>query len=117
MGSGAPQWYSQANNFAQAAIIQVLAGQTVTNINFYQRPIAAPPSNLCVPSPVANGTEFKFHLPTVFGVNYVLEYKDDLNDITWKTAQCISGNGSMLVIADPAPAAPQRLYRIRMETP
>jgi hypothetical protein len=117
MGSGTPQWYPQATNFAQAATIQVLAGQTVTNINFYQRPAPIPPSNLCVPAPVANGTEFKFHLPTVFGVDYVLEYKDGLNDTTWKPVQCISGNGSTLVIADPVPTAPQRLYRIRMQTP
>lgn len=116
-GSGAPQWYPQATNFDQAAIIQVLAGQTVTNINFYQRPAPVPPSNLCVPCPLANGTEFKFHLPTVFGVDYILEYKDDLTDTTWKPVQCISGNGSTLVIADPAPTAPQRLYRIRMQTP
>jgi hypothetical protein len=117
MGSGAPQWYPQATNFAQAATIQVLAGQTVTNINFYQRPAPVPPSNLCVPCPVANGSEFKFHLPTVFGVDYILEYKDDLTDTTWKPVQCISGNGSTMVIADPAPTAPQRLYRIRMQTP
>ena len=116
MVSGAPQWYSQATNFSQAAIIQVLAGQTVTNINFYQRPNAAPPSYLWVPSPVANGKEFKFHLPTIFGVNYVLEYKNGLGDTTWKPAQSINGNGSTLVITDPAPATPQRFYRIRMQT-
>ena len=117
MGSGAPQWYYQATNFAGAATIQVLAGQTVTNINFYQRPAPTPPSVLSMPAPVANGTELKFHLPTVFGVNYILEYKDDLNDPTWKPAQSIGGNGSKLVIADPAPTAPVRLYRIRMDTP
>ena len=117
MGSSAPQWYSQAADFAQAATIQVLAGQTVTNINFYQRPIPVPPSNLSLPAPLANGTELKFHLPTVFGVNYVLEYKDGLNDTTWKLVQSIDGNGSTLAIADPAPAASQRFYRIRMQTP
>ena len=117
MGSGAPQWYYQATNFAGAATIQVLAGQTVSNINFYQRPTPTPPSDLSVPAPVANGTELKFHLPTVFGVDYILEYKNDLNDSTWMPVQSISGNGSMLVIADPAPTAPMRLYRIRMETP
>ena len=117
MGSGTPQWYPQATNFDHAAIIQVLAGQTVTNINFYQRPAPVPPSNLSVPCPVANGTEFKFHLPTVFGVSYVLEYKDDLSDTTWNTAQCIDGNGATLAIADPAPTATQRYYRLRMQTP
>jgi hypothetical protein len=66
---------------------------------------------------VANGTERKFHLPTVFGVLYVLEYKDNLNDTVWKTAQSVDGNGSTLVISDPAPTAPQRVYRIRMQTP
>ena len=117
MGSGTPQWYPQATNFAGAATIQVLAGQTVTNINFYQRPAPTPPSNLSLPAPVANGTERKFHLPTVFGVLYVLEYKDNLNDTVWKTAQSLDGNGSTLVIADPAPTAPRRYYRIRMQTP
>jgi hypothetical protein len=117
MGSGAPQWYYQATNFAGAATIQVLAGQTVSNINFYQRPAPTPPTDLSVPVPVANGTELKFNVPTVFGVDYILEYKNDLNDSTWMPVQSIGGNGSTLVIADPAPTAPMRLYRIRMETP
>jgi len=81
------------------------------------RPAPTPPSNLSLTAPVANGTELKFQLPTVFGVDYILEYKNDLNDSTWKPVQWISGNGSTLVIADPAPTAPMCFYRIRMETP
>ena len=91
MGGGAPQWYYQATNFAGAAIIQVLAGQTVSNINFYQRPAPTPPSGLSVPAPVANGTEFKFNVPTVFGVNYVLEYKNDLNDQSGSRPRPLAG--------------------------
>jgi hypothetical protein len=115
--STSPQWYPQAASFAQAATIQVLAGQTATNINFYPRPVPAAPAELSLPLPSVNGTELTFGMSTVFGVTYFLEYKDGLEDSTWKTAQQLSGTGSPLVLADPSPSGVHRFYRIRMQTP
>ena len=115
--TAAPQWFPQAATFAEAGPIQVQAGQTVTNINFYVRPVPVAPANLSLPTPVWNGTERAFNTPTVAGVTYVLEYKDSLGDLTWKQVQAISGTGDTLVLADPAAAPAQRFYRLRMQTP
>lgn len=113
----APQWYPQAATFAQAAPIQVQAGQTVSNINFYVRPVPVPPVNISLPTPTVNGTELSFNTPTVAGVVYCLEYKDSLADPQWKPALTITGTGGTLVLADPAAAASQRFYRLRMQAP
>jgi hypothetical protein len=113
----APQWYPQAATFAQAAPIQVQAGQTVSNINFYVRPIPVPPASLSLPVPACNGAELTFNTPTVAGVIYCLEYKDSLADLQWKPAQTITGTGDILVLAHSAGASPQRFYRLRMQTP
>jgi hypothetical protein len=113
----APQWYAQATTFDLATPIQVLAGQTVSNINFYLRPLPAAQTNLCLPTPVLNGTERTFTTPTVAGVTYILEFKDSLSDLQWKGAQTNTGTGGSLVLAHLVGSAPQRFYRVRMQTP
>jgi hypothetical protein len=113
----APQWYPQAATFAQAAPIQVQAGQTVSNINFYLRPVPVAPSSLVLPAPVFNGTESAFSTPTVAGVFYWLEYKDSLTDAQWKPIQVITGTGDTMVLADSAAASSHRFYRLRMQAP
>ena len=115
--TAAPQWYPQAATFAQATPIQVQAGQTASNINFYVRPVPVPPASLSLPTPTFNGAELTFRTPTVAGVTYCLEYKDSLADLQWKPAQTITGTGGALLLADPAAASPKRFYRLRMQTP
>jgi len=112
-----PQWYPQAASFAQAATIQVLAGTTVSNINFYQRPKIVPPSEFNLPAPRNNGSELSFPMLTTYGVTYILEYKDGLGDAPWLPAQSLFGNGSRLAISDPAPSPVRRFYRLRMQAP
>jgi hypothetical protein len=115
--AAAPQWYPQAPTFDLATAVQVQAGQTVSNVNFYLRPVPVTQTNLCLPPPVLNGSEVTFTTPTVAGVTYVLEYKDALSAPQWKGTQTNTGTGGMLLLAHPSGSAPQRFYRIRMLTP
>jgi major membrane immunogen (membrane-anchored lipoprotein) len=115
--AAAPQWYPQAPSFALATALPVQAGQTLSNVNFYVRPVPAAQTNLCLPAPVFNGSELVFSAPTIAGVTYILEYKDSLADSQWKAAQTITGTGNSIVLADAASGGPSRFYRLRMQTP
>ncbi len=115
--SNSIQWYPKAATFAEAATIQVTAGSTVSNINFVVLSDPVLPSDLFAPLPVFNGGEITFAVPTGTGLTYVLEYKDSLQDETWKVALSITGNGSDMVLADPAGPATRRFYRVTVIRP
>jgi len=61
------------------------------------------------------GGEFQFTVHTKTGFNYVIEYKNDLNDPTWTPLTTIPGNGEPQVVTDPSPATQMRYYRARSE--
>lgn len=115
--SNASQWYPKAASFSEATAIQVTAGNTVSNVNFVLLSDPVVSYDLNIPAPIFNGSEITFAVATESGLTYVLEYKDTLQDETWKVAQTLSGNGSKMVLADPAGPATRRFYRVAVVRP
>ena len=54
-------------------------------------------------------------IATVAGKSYTLESKDSLAEATWTPRTNRFGDGSVQVLADPAPNPTHRFYRIRVE--
>jgi hypothetical protein len=69
------------------------------------------------PSPTLTGLtyaagSFTASFQTQNGVNYTVQYKDDLNAVSWSTLTTVTGDGTVKSFTDPGPAAPQRFYQI-----
>jgi photosystem II stability/assembly factor-like uncharacterized protein len=76
----------------------------------------APPSGLpLILSPALSGAEFSFSFQTLPGKNYVVQFKDSLDDPSWQTLQTVPGDGNPKKITNPESAARQRFYRLRAE--
>jgi hypothetical protein len=115
--SNTSQWYPKAASFSEATAVQVTAGNTVSNVNFVLLSDPVVSYDLNIPAPAFNGSEITFAVTTESGLTYVLEYKDTLQDETWKIAQSLSGNGSKMVLADPSGPATRRFYRVAVVRP
>jgi hypothetical protein len=61
---------------------------------------------------MVSGGTFSAGFQTANGVNYRIEYKDDLNNLTWSLLTTISGDGTVKTFTDPGPLPPMRYYRI-----
>jgi hypothetical protein len=62
---------------------------------------------------VFSGGTFSAQFQTVNGVNYRVEYTDNLNPvITWNLLTTIVGDGNVATITDPGPLPSMRYYRI-----
>jgi hypothetical protein len=60
------------------------------------------------------GSAVSFSVPTVEGARYVVEYKDDLDDLTWLELEARLGTGDVWQIIDPGPLPASRFYRVRV---
>ena len=67
-------------------------------------------------SPIVNfgftGGIFGGAIQTQSGTTYTVQYKNDLNAVSWSTLTTIIGDGTVKTFTDPGPAVPQRFYRI-----
>jgi hypothetical protein len=59
----------------------------------------------------AGGT-FSASFQTVAGLQYTVEYTDNLNTLVWTTLTVITGDGTLKSFTDPGPLPPTRFYRI-----
>jgi hypothetical protein len=64
------------------------------------------------------GLLFTLSFPTQSGRSYIVQYKDTLLDLNWNDLippGSVTGNGGIMIITDPSPAAlhPTRFYRIK----
>lgn len=55
---------------------------------------------------------FRFMVETKIGYDYVIEYKNNLNEATWTTLTNTPGIGAPQLIYDAAPPSDQRFYRV-----
>ncbi len=59
------------------------------------------------------GTSFSGSFQTANGVNYAVEYKNDLSAPTWTLLTTIVGDGTVKTFTDPGPLPPVRFYQVR----
>jgi hypothetical protein len=107
----APLWYSNALTFAQAAAVQVQAGQTTSNINFY----LIQPVSSALPVPTLANNVLHFNIPTQSGTTYSLECADSLSAAVWQTIQTTLGDGNPVAMTNAPAGATNRFYRLRLE--
>ncbi len=60
-----------------------------------------------------------FTVQSQLGLQYLLQYKNDLNDATWTTISITKGNGAELDLIDccppPGPSRPHRFYEVQVQ--
>jgi len=61
------------------------------------------------------GGTFSFSFMTTLGVNYVVEYKTDLNASTWAEFRTEPGTGGLVTVNDPGAGGLMRFYRVRIQ--
>ena len=62
------------------------------------------------------GPEFSITFPSQAGFNYVLEYKNSLNDPTWTPlSPPVAGTGSMMSLPDTNGLVTSRYYRVQRQ--
>jgi len=77
------------------------------------RAVAVDPPVIQMPVEWKNGV-FEVRVPTISGRTYTLEYKNRLEDLDWRSADQIVGDGTVRTLSDPAPTQGSRFYRIRV---
>ena len=94
-----------------ALIITNLAGSAASS-NAYLKVLVAP----TLAAPEAIGSGISIPVPSVAGLNYLLEYKNTLEDPDWTAVTSwAAGTGGILVLQDTnTPSAP-RFYRVRCQ--
>jgi len=61
------------------------------------------------------GSGFTASFSTEAGYNYIIEYKNDLNDPVWTFLNNVTGDGTVKPISDPDTSPSKRFYRIRID--
>ena len=65
-------------------------------------------------NPLRGSNHFSIQQSTVRGLAYRLEFKNSPNDPNWQMLPPVPGDGTVRTLADPNPASPQRIYRVRV---
>ena len=65
----------------------------------------------------ASSGVFLFTVDTQIGCTYEVEYKDDLNDLSWTTMAIVPGTGGAQVIYDSGPPSQTRYFRVKQTCP
>jgi hypothetical protein len=75
--------------------------------------------NIAIMSPtlraVRNGANIDLSFETCTGRNYTVQYKDDLNSVSWSVLSGpTAGTGGTMTVSDPA-SIPDRYYRVAVQ--
>jgi hypothetical protein len=65
--------------------------------------------------PIHGRVELVLSFGTVPGLNYFLEYKNNLNDLDWVILPALVGDGAVKTVTNALAAGSQRFYRLRVE--
>lgn len=65
-------------------------------------------------SPGFNSETFMLTVPTEVGLTYVIEYKDSLEDASWKVLTTLTGTGLAIPMTDNGLTNTTRFYRVRV---
>ena len=66
-------------------------------------------------SPAVDQTHFTFLFDTVTGFDYLIQFKDALDDAAWQTVESQTGDGNPHVYSMPTAGLPQRFCRILVQ--
>lgn len=110
---GLPQWWPNANTFADAAPVTVAAGGVTPGINFFiGEPEASPPALAGPTSYDAAGHTFGIPVQTVSGETYELQRSDSMREGTWFTVAEIWGDGTAQTLRDATATGAKGFYRV-----
>ena len=88
--------YNAAGSVLSAvAVLRVASRPTITNVGL-------------------DTTSVSFSFASATNLDYVVEYKDTLNDPAWLTLRTVNGDGGTLTISNSMTNLPSRFYRIRV---
>src|ERR1035437_609696 len=68
-----------------------------------------------ISKPKLTGTTFTLSASTQAGFNYILEFKNSLNDSIWTPIQTNSGNGGLIPLTNTGASGPSRFYHVRVQ--
>jgi hypothetical protein len=80
--------------------------------NIWKLAVVAAPT---ITNPKLTGTTFTLSVSTQTGFNYVLEFKNSLNDSNWTPIQTNNGNGGLIALTNTGVYGPSRFYHIRVQ--
>ena len=111
LGSGT--WTELERRFGIGGLEIVTDASAGGGNRFYRvRALYAPSPKLAAAA--WSGGSVNFNFATVAGAQYVVECTDQLAPPQWHELQTIAGTGGAVGFTDPAPAASQRFYRLRV---
>jgi hypothetical protein len=82
----------------------------LSTCSFSVQVIAPEPARVTDLHAAAGNVHFTF--PSQAGVEYIVEYKNSLNDPLWQPLALVIGDGNPMAVVDPAPNDTQRFYRV-----
>ncbi len=98
------------------------SGNYVVVITNLAGSMASPPTTLrvlvppLITSAAVSGTTVAVSMMSVAGLNYILEYKTNLSDLSWTAASpALTGNGATLLLQDTNAVNNSAFYRIRCQ--
>jgi hypothetical protein len=74
-----------------------------------------PAASFTMSTPLRNGKNLTFPLPTERGKDYFLQYKNSAGDPAWLWSSALLGNGSQKTFTDSLTNSTQRFYRLRRQ--
>jgi len=88
-------------------------GKVVT-ATFSDFQITTPSTTIVLTNASFNAGVFSAAFQTVNGVNYTVQYKDDLNTAAWSTLKPVTGDGTLKTFTDSGPLSPtgSRFYQV-----
>lgn len=111
---GSPQWWPNANTFAEAAPVTVAAGGVTPGISFFiGGTTATSPPTLAGPT-AYNAASHTFGIPvqTISGVSYELQRSDSMREGTWFTVAEAWGDGNPQTLQDTTATGTKGFYRV-----
>ncbi|MBE0540387.1 MAG: immunoglobulin domain-containing protein, partial [Verrucomicrobia bacterium] len=109
--------YTRANTlFGDTGAYSVLVSNAVGSVTSSEAHlIVAAPSRPALTNPRLTGTTFTLSLSSQIGFNYVLEFKNSLNEGNWTVVQTVGGTGGTIDLQDTGATGLSRLYRVRVQ--
>ena len=85
---------------------------TACDVGAYELVVPPIPAGATIGISLSPGTGVSINFPSQAGFNYVLEYKNALNDPAWTPLPAVAGTGGVMVLQDTNAPVASRYYRV-----